>query len=91
MNHAAGRPLRRGQENEKSLSSLLSLHTKSKYYQAVVNIKDGGREEIEKCLVFRGFLLNSERTTFPIAVGSLLIVGPCVYMASQGVCGARTK
>ena len=86
-----GRPLRRGQESEKSLSSLLSLHTNSKYNNFDVSTKDGGREEIEKCLVFRGFFLNSERTTFPIAVGSLLIVWPCVYMARQGVCGARTK
>ena len=63
------RPLRRGQESEKSLSSLLSLHTNSKYNNFVVNTKDGGREEIEKCLAFQGFFLNSERTAFPIAVG----------------------
>jgi hypothetical protein len=85
------RPLRPGLESEKSLSSLLSLHTISKYNNCVVNIKDGGREEIEKCLAFRGFFLNSERTALPIAVGSLLKVGPCVYVVRQEACGARAK
>ena len=85
------RPLRRGQESEKSLSSLLSLHTNSKYNNFDVSTKDGGREEIEKCLAFQGFFLNSERTAFPIAVGSLLMVGPYAYVAIHGACGARTK
>jgi hypothetical protein len=86
-----GRPLRRGQESEKSPSSLLSLHTNSKYNNVDVSTKDGSREEIEKCLAFLGFFLNSERTAFPIAVGSLLMAGPSVYVAIHGACGARTK
>lgn len=85
------RPVRRGQESEKSLSSLLSLHTNSKYNNFDVSTKDGGREEIEKCLAFLGLFLNSERTAFPIAVGSLLRVGPYVYVVIHGACGARTK
>lgn len=86
-----GRPLRRGQESEKSLSSLLSLHTNSKYNNFDVSTKDGSREEIEKCLAFLGFFLRSKRTAVPIAVGSLLMVGPYVYVAIHGACGARTK
>lgn len=86
-----GRPLRRGQESEKSPSSLLSLHTNSKYNNFDVSTKDGSREEIEKCLAFLGFFLNSERTPFPIAVGSLSMAGPCGYVAIHGAYGARTK
>jgi hypothetical protein len=86
-----GRPLRRGQESEKSLSSLLSLHTNSKYNNFDVSNKDGSRKEIEKCLAFIGFFLNSERTAFPIAVGSLLMVWPYAYVAIHGACGAHTK
>lgn len=77
--------------SEKSLSSLLSLHTISKYNISDESTKDGSREEIEKCLAFLGFFLHSERTAFPIAVGSLLMVGPYVYVAMHGACGAHTK